>query len=325
MRALVTGGAGYIGSFVVRALQEDGHDVVVLDNLTQGHRDAIDCPLVEADLTGRSAVHDVLRDGTYDSVLHFAASASVRDSVADPAGYFRNNTVATLNLLDACAESGIERFVFSSTSEVYGEALYLPLDEEHPTAPVNPYGLSKRMVEQSLEWYDRAYGLRSISLRYFNAAGAALDGSLGEDHRPEEHLVANAARAALGLQDFKLTSAKVDTPDGTTIRDYIHVLDLAEAHVRALEILAAGHPTDAMNLGSGHGYSTREVVETVQRLTGASFPIEQGEVRQGEPAAKYASYAKAERLMGWRPRHDLETIIASALEWHRSHPHGYAR
>lgn len=323
LTVLVTGGAGYVGSFTVRALQEAGHEVVVFDNLRQGHRAAVQAPLVVGELVDREAVFACFRRWRFDAVLHLAAYTSVRESVVDPNKYVVHNVGGAIVLLEACLAYGVPHVVFSSTSEVYGEARYLPLDEEHPTEPANPYGASKLQVEQYLRWYDAAYGLRSISLRYFNAAGAALDGSMGEDHRPEEHLIPNAIRGALGLQPFRLTSPLVETPDGTTIRDYVHVLDLAEAHLLALEALRRGHPTDVINLGSGVGYSTRQIVELVQEITGVRFPIERGEPRPGEPPVKYASYTKAARVLGWRPRYGIEEIIASAVAWHSRFPHGY--
>lgn len=323
MRALVTGGTGYIGSFAVRALLDAGHDVVVFDNLANGHRAAVECPVVAGELVDRDAIFAALASEDFDVALHFASYISVRESVADPAKYIRHNVGGAINLLDACVAHGVRRLVFSSTSEVYGDAQYLPLDEAHRTEPVNPYGLSKLTVEQFLRWYDQAYGLRSISLRFFNAAGAALDGSMGEDHRPEEHLIPSAIRGALGLETFRLTSARVDTPDGTTIRDYVHVLDLVDAYLRAVAVLEEGHPTDQINVGTGHGYSTREVIEVVQRITGVEFPVLPGEPRAGEPAAKYASNEKAARVLGWRPRYDLDAIVESAARWHEQHPHGY--
>ncbi len=292
-RVLVTGGAGYVGSFTVRALQEAGYDVVVYDNLQQGHRAAVCAPLVVGELIDREAVFACFRRWRFDAVVHLAAYTSVRESVENPKKYVVHNVGGSIVLLDACLAHDVPYVVFSSTSEVYGEARYLPLDEDHPTEPTNPYGTTK------------------------------LDGSMGEDHRPEEHLIPNAIRGALGLQPFRLTSAPVETPDGTTIRDYVHVLDLADAHVRALEALRRGHPTDVINLGSGVGYSTRQIVELVQELTGVRFPIERGEPRPGEPPVKYASFAKAERVLGWRPRYGIEEIIASAVRWHTRFPHGY--
>jgi UDP-glucose 4-epimerase len=323
LTVLVTGGAGYVGSFTVRALQQAGHEVVVFDNLRQGHRSAVCVPLVVGELIDREAVATCFRRWRFDAVIHLAAYTSVRESVTDPNKYVVHNVGGTIVLLEACLRHDVPYLVFSSSSEVYGEARYLPLDEAHPTEPTNPYGATKLQVEHYLRWYDAAYGLRSISLRYFNAAGAALDGSMGEDHRPEEHLIPNAIRGALGLQSFRLTSPVVATPDGTTIRDYVHVLDLAEAHVLALEALRQGHPTDVINLGSGVGYSTRQIIELVQELTGVRFPVERGEARPGEPPIKYASYAKAERVLGWRPRYGIEEIIASAVRWHTRFPHGY--
>ena len=323
MRALVTGGAGYIGSFTVKALQAAGYDVVVFDNLRYGHRAAVDCPVIQGELADRAAIFETVAAQPFDCVLHFAAYASVPESVADPGLYARDNVGGSINLIDACVAHGIDTLIFSSTSEIYGEARYLPIDEAHPTEPVNPYGGSKCMVERFLRWYDTAYGLRSISLRYFNAAGAMPDGSMGEDHRPEGHLIPNAIRGALGIQEFQMTAATVDTPDGTPIRDFVHVLDLADAHVRALELLRDGHPTDAVNLGTGTGYSVRQVIDAVQRITGRSFPVERGAPRPGEPAAKYASNDKAAQVLGWRPAHDLESIIRSAVAWHSRHPNGY--
>lgn len=323
MRALVTGGAGYIGSFAVRAMQEAGHDVVVFDNLRFGHRAAVDCPIIVGELADRDAIRAALGSARFDCVLHFASYISVPESVVDPGLYAHHNVGGAINLLDACVEHGVDKIVFSSSSEVYGDAQYLPFDEAHPTQPSNPYGASKLMIEQWLSWYEQAYGLRSMSLRFFNAAGAALDGSMGEDHRPEGHLIPNAIRGALGYHEFRLTSARVDTPDGSTIRDYVHVLDLVDAYMRAVALLDEGHPSDQVNIGTGNGYSTREVIAAVQRIVGVEFPVVEGEPRPGEPAAKYASNAKAAKVLGWRPRYDLDDIVRSATLWHRQHPHGY--
>lgn len=323
MRLLVTGGAGYIGSHTVSQLVGKGHEITVFDNLVLGHRQAVDVPIVQGELTDRQLVLDVLMAGHFDAVVHFAAYAAVGESIPNPSKYFYNNVGGSINLLDGMVAAGVRQIVFSSTSEVYGEARTLPVAEDHPKHPTNPYGESKWMVEQMLNRYSEAYGLRSISLRYFNAAGAAEDGSIGEDHRPETHLIPTALRAALGRGTFQFTCSKVDTPDGTTIRDYVHVLDLASAHVLALDALANSHPTDAFNVGLGHGYSTREVVDAVQRLTDKQFPTSSGVARAGEPAAKFASNAKIKADLGWRPTHDLESIILTAQRWHESHPDGF--
>ncbi|HEX6512831.1 MAG TPA: UDP-glucose 4-epimerase GalE, partial [Chloroflexota bacterium] len=265
-----------------------------------------------------------LSGGPYDAVLHFAGYALVGESIADPRKYFANNVGGSINLLNAMLDAGVRLLVFSSTSEVYGEAQWLPVTEDHLKLPTNPYGDSKWMVEQILQRYSGAHGLNSIALRYFNAAGAAEDGSLGEDHQPETHLIPNAIMGALGRRPFELTCAEVDTPDGTTIRDYIHVLDLASAHVLALDALAHGHPTSAYNVGLGRGYSTKQVVETVQRLADVRFDMPRGVPRPGEPAAKYAANDLICQELGWRPKHDLESMIGTALAWHRAHPRGFA-
>jgi UDP-glucose 4-epimerase len=324
MRLLVTGGAGFIGSHTVHKLLRGGHEVAVFDNLQLGHREAVPCQVLQGELVDAGAIERVLREGAFDAVLHFAGYAAVGESVLDPRKYFTNNVGGTLNLLNAMLAAGVQALVFSSTSEVYGEAQALPLTEDHPKLPTNPYGESKWMIEQALRRYGEAYGLRSIALRYFNAAGAAEDGSIGEDHCPETHLIPNAILGALGRQRFEFTCAKVDTPDGTTIRDYIHVLDLAAAHVLALDALRAGHATTAYNVGLGRGYSTKEVVETVQRIAGVQFPTAQGQPRQGEPAAKFASNDLIRRELGWAPKHDLESMVRTALAWHSSHPLGFA-
>lgn len=323
MKLLVTGGAGYIGSHTVGQLLRAGHDIVVFDNLLLGHRQAVDVPVVQGDLTDRGHISDVLKDGRFDGIVHFAAYAAVGESILNPSKYFHNNVAGSINLLDAMVAADVKQIVFSSTSEVYGEATVLPVPEDHSKLPTNPYGESKWMVEQILNRYSDAYGLRSISLRYFNAAGAAEDGSIGEDHRPETHLIPSALRAAIGRGTFEYTCSQVDTPDGTTIRDYIHVLDLASAHTLALEALTQGHRTDAFNVGLGHGYSTKEVVDAVQRLTDKQFPTSTGVARAGEPAAKFASNAKIKQDLGWRPVHDLESIILTAQRWHESHPDGF--
>ena len=323
MKVLVTGGAGYIGSITVKKFQEQGTEVVVFDNLSKGHNEAIDCPLVVGDLQNREEISKALAGAGFEAVMHFAASTMVDESVKDPKKHFNNNVCTTFNLLDAMLEHNVKKFIYSSSSEVYGEAERLPLLEEMTLKPLNPYGLSKAMIEWSLPWYDSGYGLKFIALRYFNAAGAMLDGSMGEDHRPEMHLIPTAIRSALGLCDFKLTCAKMDTPDGTTIRDYTHVLDLASAHILALEALAQGHQSDIFNVGVGKGYSTLEVVKKVQEITGVEFSVGKGEPRKGEPAAKYCSNEKLRRELGWEPKYGLEEMIESAYLWHKSHPEGY--
>ena len=324
MRLLVTGGAGYIGSHTVRELLRHGHDVTVFDNLRLGHRAAVDVPVVQGELADAAAIEEVLEKGRFEAVLHFAAYAIVGESIADPRKYFLHNVGGSMNLLNAAVAAGVERVVFSSTSEVYGEAQRLPLPEGHPKLPTNPYGESKWIIEQVLRRYSAAYGLRSISLRYFNAAGAAEDGSIGEDHQPESHLIPNAILGALGRKPFEFTCSAVNTPDGTTIRDYVHVLDLAAAHVLALEALRLGAETAAYNVGLGRGYSTREVVETVQRVTGVQFETGHGTPRAGEPAEKYAANDLIQQVLGWQPRHNLESMVRTAYGWHQSHPEGFA-
>ena len=303
-----------------------GHDVAVFDNLRYGHSAALPASVSveQGELVDAHRIEQVLRQGAFDGVLHFAGYTAVGESIHDPSKYFTNNVGGSLALLNGMVAAGVRLLVFSSTSEVYGEAERLPLTEDHPKRPANPYGESKWMVEQALRRYSDAYGLRSIALRYFNAAGAAEDGSIGEDHEPEMHLIPNAILGALGRKPFQFTCSKVDTPDGTTIRDYVHVLDLATAHVLALDALRDGHPTAAYNVGLGRGYSTREVVEAVQRVAGVQFPTSQGEPRPGEPAAKYAANDLIGRELGWTPKHDLESMVRTALAWHSSHPTGYA-
>lgn len=323
MRLLVTGGAGYIGSHTVREVLRRGHDVAVFDNLLLGHQASVAVPVIRGELADPAAIGRVLKDGRFDAVVHLAAYAVVAEAMADPRKYFSHNVIGSINLANAMLDAGVNKLVFSSTSEVYGEAQYLPLDEQHPKLPANPYGESKWMVEQVLRRYSATYGLRSISLRYFNAAGAAEDGSIGEDHRHETHLIPAAMQGALGLRQFEFTCSKVGTPDGTTIRDYVHVLDLADAHVRALEALQEGHETTAYNVGLGQGYSTKTVVETVQVVTDKRFPTSEGVPREGEPAEKFAATNLIQRELGWRPKHDLESMVRTAWLWHSSHPEGY--
>ena len=326
MRILVTGGAGYIGSFTVRALQEAGHQVVVYDNLVYGHREAIDAELVVADLADRQTLDRCLGGGSFDAIVHFAAFIEAGESMENAARFFHNNTANTIELLDAAVQHGVPQLVFSSTAAVYADGVPVPIKESAPTVPSNVYGESKLLVERMLPWYDRVHGLRSVSLRYFNAAGAALDGSMGQDHQPPTHLITVAIKAALRQQDrFILFGDDYPTPDGTCIRDYIHVLDLASAHVVALAHLAAGGPSDIFNVGTGTGHSNREVVHAVQRISGVDFPVELGPRRPGDGAVLTADASRLRETVGWRPEQsDLDTIVASAWRWHRSHPHGYA-
>ena len=324
MKVLVTGGAGYIGSHAVRELRDAGHAVTVLDDLSYGHREAVprDVPLVEGDLADGGALRRGL-DGA-DAVIHFAGLLSVAESVRDPASYYRVNVVKGLALLDAMTAAGVRRIVFSSTCAVYGVPVRVPIDEDHPQDPINSYGATKRAFERALVDFARAGLLRAVALRYFNAAGCHPDGSLGEDHDPEVHLIPLAVDAALGRgAGLTIHGDDYDTPDGTCIRDYIHVQDLARAHVAALS-LEGGDPFQAFNLGTGRGRSVREVVTAVERVTGRPVKVTTGPRRPGDPPALVAQPDRVRAALGFAPQwHDLEAIVETTARWRRDHPQGY--
>ncbi len=317
-RVLVAGGAGYIGSHMVKALHRAGIEPCVFDNLETGHRDAVRYgTLVEGDLGDPDALDVVLKDGDFDAVMHFASYIEVGESVRRPDRYYRNNVTNTQNLLQAMRRHGVNVLVFSSSAAIFGEPVEVPIAEDHPKAPINPYGRSKWMVEQMLEDWGRAYGLRSASLRYFNAAGADPDGELGERHEPETHLIPLVLRAASG-QGGTLTvhGDDYDTRDGTCIRDYVHVHDLCAAHLLALLRLWDGAPSAAYNLGNGAGFSVREVIETARGVTGREIPVSYGARREGDPVRLVADSARARQELDWQPRRSaLATIIADAWQW----------
>jgi UDP-glucose-4-epimerase GalE len=324
MNILVTGGAGYIGSHAVRALKEAGYGVVVFDNFSRGHREAVQgYSVVEGDTGDRAKVIEVCRDQKIAAVMHFAAHSQVGESVEKPALYYRNNVIGGLTLLEAVLEAGVKNFVFSSSAAVYGEPEVTPIGEEHALKPTNPYGETKVVLEKALGYYSQAYGMRSVSLRYFNAAGAAADASIGEDHDPETHLIPLILQAVLGQRD-KLMVFGDDYPtiDGTAVRDYIHVDDLAQAHLLALAKLLEEEglaKATAYNLGNGQGYSVLEVIRAVEKVTGLDVPYEIGARRAGDPAVLVASAVKAEQELGWRPKlASLKQIIESAWRWHQS-------
>ena len=334
MRVLVTGGAGYVGSVSVEALVDAGHDVVVLDDLSKGHRDAVvaGARLVEGSYADRRSLAALLAATPVDAVLHCAARSLVGESIAEPALYYRENVAGGVTLLEALREAGVRRVVFSSTAAVYGEPVEIPIREDAALAPVNPYGETKRTFEGALRWYAGAYGLRSVSLRYFNVAGAS--GRNGEVHDPETHLIPNVLRAVEGRGEVTVFGTDYPTPDGTCIRDYIHVLDLARAHLLALEATAPGDGRTsgpgggatalALNLGNGGGYSVREIVAAVEVATGAPVPHRAGPRRAGDPPVLVADATRAGEVLGWMPRHrDLVEIVASAWTWRRAHPDGY--
>jgi UDP-glucose 4-epimerase len=330
MNVLVTGGAGYIGSVIVEALVGRGHAVTVLDSLYKGHRGALTPPatLLEVDLGDRAAVARAVAeagaDGAPPAVIHMAADSLVGESMTDPAKYYRNNVINSLNLAEAMLAAGAGLLVFSSTAAVYGEPDAVPITEEAPLAPTNVYGETKLTFERALRWLERIKGLRWIALRYFNAAGATE--RLGEDHDPETHLIPNVLQVPLGKRDHvALFGTDYPTPDGTCIRDYIHVADLAEAHILALEALQReAAPSGAYNLGSGTGYSNRQVIEAARRVTGQPIPVVEEPRRPGDPAALVASSERIRRDLGWAPRYaGIEEIVASAWDWHRRHPDGY--
>jgi UDP-glucose-4-epimerase GalE len=327
-RVLVTGGAGYIGSHAVRALVRDGHTVVVLDDLSAGHAEALtpDVLLVRLRIHDSEGVAAILREHRIDAVLHFAAWLTVADSVRDPLGYYENNVVGSLALLRAMVNAGVSRLVFSSTCAVYGEPSSVPIVETLEKRPINAYGETKLAVERALEHIDRAYGLRSIALRYFNAAGAHPDGSIGEDHAPEIHVIPRAIEAAIGGEPLQVFGQDYPTPDGTCLRDYIHVCDLADAHVLALRALEAGSPSTAYNAGTGQPHSVKQVIDTVSNVVGSPVRWTPAPRRPGDPAVLYASSERLQRDLAWRPNYaDLDVIVRHAWQWHRSHPHGYQR
>jgi UDP-glucose-4-epimerase GalE len=321
MRVLVTGGAGYIGSQTAKALATVGHEGVVLDNLVTGHREAVKWgPFVEGDLGDKELLAKIFKEHRIEAVIHFAASLLVGESVTNPQKYFWNNVVNTLMLLDAMKACGVKHIVFSSSAAVYGSPEKLPIPEDNPTNPVNPYGDSKLCMERAIRWYSVAYGLRGVALRYFNAAGADLEGELGEEHDPESHLIPLVVKAALGQRpDVEVYGTDYPTPDGTAIRDYIHVADLADAHVRALDYLAGGGESTELNLGTGEGHSVREVVAGVGKLCEGRVPAKDAPRRAGDPAVLVADPAKARQVLGWQAHYsDLDTIIQSAWKWHSS-------
>jgi UDP-glucose 4-epimerase len=324
MHVLVTGGAGYIGSTVARQLVETGNEVIVLDNLSQGHRAAVpeEATFVHGDLQDRDLIDRTLANHEPEAIMHFASRTLVGESMEEPFLYLDDNVRFGMNLMRAAVEHGVDRFILSSTANLFGEPKRIPIDEEVAIDPGSPYGESKFALERGLHWLDETHDLRYAALRYFNAAGAAGPDQ-GEDHDPETHLIPIVLEVALGQREkIVIFGDDYDTPDGTCVRDYIHVLDLAQAHIRALHALEDG--SRVYNLGNGEGYSVREVIDTARRVTGRDIPAEVGDPRPGDPAVLIASSDKIREELGWTPQYgDLEDIIGTAWEWHRRHPHGY--
>lgn len=322
MKVFVTGGAGYIGSVCTEELLEAGHQVTVIDNLSEGHRQAVDdrAEFIEGDLADRELLFRILERIRPDAVMHFAGSALVPESMTNPSKYFRNNVANGINLLEACVQAGVGKLVFSSTCAIYGMPKRVPIDEEEPKDPINPYGESKWMFERILEWYDRQHGIQSVCLRYFNAAGATR--KFGEHHWQETHLIPNVLKVALGHKPhIELFGTDYDTKDGTCIRDFIHIVDLAQAHILALKC----EKSERFNLGCGEGYSVKQVVEMARRVTGHKILVLERPRRPGDPPKLVADPKKIRKALGWRPQFDsLEAILDSAWQWHRLHPDGYS-
>ena len=321
MKILVVGGAGYIGSVCTELLLDEGYEVAVFDNLSEGHRQAVDprADFVEGDLCDQGAIEDALKQTAPDAVMHFAGSAVVGESMENPSKYFRNNVVNGLNLLDAMVARGVQRLVFSSTCATFGPPERIPIDETLPQRPINPYGESKLLFERILRWYSEIHDLRFVALRYFNAAGASE--KFGEDRSTETHLIPNILRVALGQKSHvDIFGTDYETPDGTCIRDYIHILDLSRAHILAL----AAPKSEFYNLGTGGGSSVREVIEICRQITGHPIPVVEKPRRPGDPPRLVAASDKIKRELGWKPSYqDLHAIVESAWKWHEKHPHGY--
>ncbi|WP_303868121.1 UDP-glucose 4-epimerase GalE [Acetobacterium wieringae] len=327
MKVLVCGGAGYIGSHVVRVLVERGYQVVVLDNFSTGHPRAVpkEAVIEEGDIRDRVFIKQVFQAHPIDCVMHFCANSLVGESMVEPLKYYHNNVYGTLCLLETMVEHAVKRFVFSSTSAVYGEPEQSPITENSSKKPTNTYGETKLAVEKMLPWLDQAYGLKSMTFRYFNAAGAHPSGEIGEDHNPETHLLPLILKTALGQRDkISIFGEDYPTPDGSCIRDYIHVMDIAAAHILGMEKLLVGGGSDVYNLGDGKGFSVKEVIARTRAITGKDFVVEIADRRAGDPAELIASSQKAQQELGWKPVHsDLDTIIKTAWKWHQNHPQGY--
>ncbi len=326
MNVMVVGGAGYIGSHVVRLLLDAGHSVCVYDNLSRGHREAVpEGMLVEGELSDRRKVASTLRDHKIDAVMHFAAFALVNESVTDPALYYQNNVVAAIDLLEAMRQANVKQIVFSSTTATYGEPEIVPILETTLQQPINPYGFTKLVIEHALADYASAYGFAYAALRYFNAAGACPDGTIGEDHDPESHLIPIVLQVALGQREkITIFGDDYETFDGTCVRDYVHVDDLGDAHLRALQRLQPGQGL-CVNLGTGKGTSVREIIEACREVTGHPIPEVIGPRRAGDPPELIADARLAKQLLGWSPKYtDVKSIVETAWKWHQSRPHGYA-
>ncbi|UYO61749.1 UDP-glucose 4-epimerase GalE [Acetobacterium wieringae] len=327
MKILVCGGAGYIGSHVVRVLVERGYQVVVLDNFSTGHLGAVpkEAVIEEGDIRDRVFLGQVFQAHPIDCVMHFCANSLVGESMVEPLKYYHNNVYGTICLLETMVEQEVTRFVFSSTAAVYGEPEQSPITENSSKKPTNTYGETKLAVEKMLPWLDQAYGLKSMTFRYFNAAGAHPSGEIGEDHNPETHLLPLILKTALGQRDkISIFGEDYPTPDGSCIRDYIHVMDIAAAHILGMEKLLAGGESNIYNLGDGKGFSVKEVIDRTRAITGKAFAVEIADRRAGDPVELIASSEKAHQELGWKPAHsDLDTIIKTAWKWHQNHPQGY--
>jgi UDP-glucose 4-epimerase len=325
-KILVTGGAGYIGSFMVRQLAEAGHEVVIVDNLSQGHKEAIkDFRLEQIDLvTGKDQLNQLFETEKFDGVIHMASFIQMGESFANPVKYYNNNLIGAINLFEVMVSHKVSNFILSSSAGVYGNPERLPIVEEDRKDPLNPYGETKYMLERMLSTLDKAYGFRFAAIRYFNAAGAALDGSIGEDHPSESHLIPLAIKAALNKQEFNIFGNDYQTPDGTCIRDYVHVLDLAEAHTKALEYLFNGGKSEYFNAGIGQGYSNKQVVDMINQVTGLGLQVKFGPRRAGDADSLYAANDKIKKVLGWQPQYGLKEIVESAFKWHSTHLTGYS-
>ncbi|HEY4365264.1 MAG TPA: UDP-glucose 4-epimerase GalE [Bryobacteraceae bacterium] len=316
---LVTGGAGYIGSHTAKALAKAGYQPIVYDNLSKGHRWAVQWgPLVVGDLSNRALLRETMQAHDVSAVMHFASHIEVGESMTNPFKYLHANVDASLHLLEAMQEAGVRHIVFSSTAAIYGDPVQVPMVESHPQAPVNPYGEAKRFVERSLHWYAQAHGLSWTALRYFNASGADPEGQIGEQHDPESHLIPRIIYAALGKQKaISIFGTDYPTPDGTAVRDYIHVVDLADVHLKAIERLASGGESIALNLGTGHGHSVREVIASVERVSGRKVPVVEAPRRAGDPPVLVADSTLAQQILSWTPQHAaIDDIVGTAWKWH---------